>query len=374
MTADPKKTEARRARRASPPAPAPTPQRKRLTELELAEVSCVPVPANAGARHLFFKQTASIEDAGKAAPDIGECRKWLGAAIALHERHMSGDAPTTGPEGEKSQQLMMSQMRKAMAALGGKAGGGDMPMKSADADPSPDPVAALEAQLADATATLAERDEQIAFLADRLAAVEAASPPQEQPMPEPDPAAEKAEATAKAAQDASIAKAVEAAVAKATEDLRKQAEDMRKAAEAATARAEKAEATANAEKAARELTDMTKAAEGPDFGRLPGEPVAKAKALVALAGLPDAERGTLEAMLKAGNSALAPAFREVGKGGDFAPAGGTAEAELDALAKARAAETHVPYAKAYAEVLAANPEIYRRHKAEQRARAARVVA
>lgn len=44
---------------------------------------------------------------------------YLKAAIALHEKHMNGTAPTTGPAGEKSQSEMMEMMRSALSALGG---------------------------------------------------------------------------------------------------------------------------------------------------------------------------------------------------------------------------------------------------------------
>lgn len=54
---------------------------------------------------------------GEAERGVDAARKWLKAAIVLHEKHMSGRAPTTGPEGEKSQQQMMDQMMSALAAL-----------------------------------------------------------------------------------------------------------------------------------------------------------------------------------------------------------------------------------------------------------------
>ena len=48
-----------------------------------------------------------------------EAAAWLEKAIALHEKHMNGSAPTTGKEGEKSQMLMMEQMKNALAELEG---------------------------------------------------------------------------------------------------------------------------------------------------------------------------------------------------------------------------------------------------------------
>lgn len=51
--------------------------------------------------------------------DLTTAATQLDAAIALHEKHMNGTAPTTGAAGDKSQQKMMDQMMAARAALGG---------------------------------------------------------------------------------------------------------------------------------------------------------------------------------------------------------------------------------------------------------------
>lgn len=55
----------------------------------------------------------ALEDGAK------EAAAWLKKAIALHEKHMNGSAPTTGKEGERSQMLMMEQMKNALAELDG---------------------------------------------------------------------------------------------------------------------------------------------------------------------------------------------------------------------------------------------------------------
>lgn len=47
-----------------------------------------------------------------------QARQWLDQAIAMHERHMSGQAPTTGAEGERSQMQLMQQLQAARSALG----------------------------------------------------------------------------------------------------------------------------------------------------------------------------------------------------------------------------------------------------------------
>lgn len=52
--------------------------------------------------------------------DINVAIRELRKAIELHEKHMRGTAPTTGPAGMRSQQEMMDMMRRAMAALQGK--------------------------------------------------------------------------------------------------------------------------------------------------------------------------------------------------------------------------------------------------------------
>lgn len=64
---------------------------------------------------------AAICDALPIALQDGakEAAAWLKKAIALHEKHMNGSAPTTSKEGEKSQMLMMEQMKNALAELGG---------------------------------------------------------------------------------------------------------------------------------------------------------------------------------------------------------------------------------------------------------------
>lgn len=48
---------------------------------------------------------------------VAGAKKWLLKAIALHEKHMEGKAPTTGVAGEASQKLMMTQMQNALSEL-----------------------------------------------------------------------------------------------------------------------------------------------------------------------------------------------------------------------------------------------------------------
>jgi type VI protein secretion system component VasF len=49
--------------------------------------------------------------------NITEAKMWLEIAIRRHERHMKGTEPTTGTDGEISQNLMMEEMKYALSAL-----------------------------------------------------------------------------------------------------------------------------------------------------------------------------------------------------------------------------------------------------------------
>jgi hypothetical protein len=99
----------------------------------------------------------------------------------------------------------------------------------------------------------------------------------------------------------------------------------------------------------KELNDFAKKAEGADYNKLPGEPMAKAKALRSLSKMDKDAREAIEAMLKSGNTALGKAFAEIGKNGGSAPGG--PEDQLDSLAKAMATEKTIPFAEAYNKVL-----------------------
>lgn len=85
------------------------------------------------------------------------------------------------------------------------------------------------------------------------------------------------------------------------------------------------------------------------YKNLPGEPIAKAKALRAIAKLDKDARETIETLLKAGNEAMGKAFAVVGQGGGGDPAGPVAK--LEQLAKAHAESNKVTYETAYAAVL-----------------------
>lgn len=124
------------------------------------------------------------------------------------------------------------------------------------------------------------------------------------------------------------------------------------------------------ERSARELVEVAKRAET-EFGNFPGEAIAKAKALVSLAALPEEPRKTLEEMLKAGNAALGKSFTSIGSSGHSPSFGGSADEQLDNLAKAKAKEENIDFHKAYDAVLA-SPEgkrLYNESLGDARARA-----
>lgn len=54
-----------------------------------------------------------------ATPNVEKAIKYLEDAIKLHEKHMTGEAPTTGAKGMDSQMLMMGMMEDALRALKG---------------------------------------------------------------------------------------------------------------------------------------------------------------------------------------------------------------------------------------------------------------
>lgn len=49
--------------------------------------------------------------------NLDEAENWLEIAIRRHSRHMNGEEPTSGAEGEISQKLMMQEMKYALKAL-----------------------------------------------------------------------------------------------------------------------------------------------------------------------------------------------------------------------------------------------------------------
>lgn len=102
------------------------------------------------------------------------------------------------------------------------------------------------------------------------------------------------------------------------------------------------------ERDARELLEFQKKAET-DFAALPGEPIAKAKALRAIGKLDETDRKALEAMLKSGNDARRGTFKELGKGGG--DGADTSSDKLEAMAKTHAEAHKVSFAKAYDAVL-----------------------
>ena len=79
------------------------------------------------------------EPAADGEADLEEARRWLTAAIERHGRHMDGSEAAD----EKSQQALMDEMGKALAAMGAPA---DMPEKSAP--PATPPARSIDEDLA----------------------------------------------------------------------------------------------------------------------------------------------------------------------------------------------------------------------------------
>jgi hypothetical protein len=112
-----------------------------------------------------------------------------------------------------------------------------------------------------------------------------------------------------------------------------------------------------------EITKFSKAADQ-TIGHLPGEQVAKAKALRAISKLDKEARETIEAMLKSGDAAVALGMKEIGKGG---VSEGTAEAELNKRAEAYGVEKKLNKYIAMAEFLntAEGKDLYKRVQEEK---------
>jgi hypothetical protein len=97
-----------------------------------------------------------------------------------------------------------------------------------------------------------------------------------------------------------------------------------------------------------DMQTLTKRAEA-ELKHLPGEVVAKARVLKAIDKMPEAERATLDQILKAADAAAAPGFKPAAVAGEEStdPAD-----KLEKMAKQHAADNKVSYSAAYTAVLA----------------------
>src|SRR5690606_20534009 len=111
-------------------------------------------------------------------------------------------------------------------------------------------------------------------------------------------------------------------------------------------KADEAVKTANAEKAARENSELKKRAEE-TFKNLPGTVDEKAALLKAVESIPDekAREAALKS-IKAGDSALAAAFTRKGAGGGNTPETDSANEQLNTMAKKYATDNKVSFEKA----------------------------
>lgn len=114
-----------------------------------------------------------------------------------------------------------------------------------------------------------------------------------------------------------------------------------------------------------ELTSLAKRA-STEFGALPGTDIVKARILKAASAMPEEVAKALEAALSAGNAAMKLGFEKAGMVGG-APSG-SAQDEINTLAKARAAKDGISFAKASVLIMDENPELYKRADAEHAAR------
>lgn len=106
-----------------------------------------------------------------------------------------------------------------------------------------------------------------------------------------------------------------------------------------------------------QAVELTKRAED-ELSNLPGETVAKVAVLKGVASLDEATQATLNAMLKAGNEALAKGFQTFGVGGGK-PSDLTKAAKRDELIKAHmTANPTVTKAQAEVAIISAHPDLY----------------
>lgn len=89
-----------------------------LSELKRRGILAPEVDAADERERIDAQGPAPGEMTGGSA-DVPSAVDQLNAAIALHEKHMNGTAPTTGAAGDASQQKMMDQMMAALTALKG---------------------------------------------------------------------------------------------------------------------------------------------------------------------------------------------------------------------------------------------------------------
>jgi hypothetical protein len=88
-----------------------------------------------------------------------------------------------------------------------------------------------------------------------------------------------------------------------------------------------------------------------EIGHLPGEAIAKAKVLKAINGMGEEDRKVLDAMLKAGEAAVAKGFEKFGVSPRTPIGSDDPMAKLNELAKARATKDSTSFEKAYTAVL-----------------------
>lgn len=301
----------------------PAKRRWRLRSLRLGEVSLVDRPANPGAVALLFKSENVV------SPDS--------------DQSYLSDNPAGGED-----EMTVQELTAKVAELEKK-------LKDAEADTAK--VADLQAQLdkakTDAEAAVRAAEDKAAALQKQVD--EAKLTDDKSRIADLQKRLDESEAKLKKLEDAPKDEVIKVG----DTEIRKSAvgED--------TFRAFKAQQAA-LDKAAdeREVAEFTKVAET-TYKNIPGDPVAKARALRAVSRLAEDDRKVVEAALKAGNEAIARQLTERGHTGGLDE--GSAEGLLEAKVKAAmAADDKLSREEAFDKVLEANGDLYDRYLAEKR--------
>lgn len=262
-----------------------------IKELKLREISAVDDPAQVHARALIMKRKTEMVDCkncqGKGCEMCGQPGKPAVKSGKL--------AASEGGDQTVSKEIDMSDEAKKVADLEKQVA--DLTKRAAEA----------ELQVAELTKSIAKKDEEIA---DVKKAKEAA---------EKDEVIKVGETEVK---KSAVGESIFAVVKAQQEDIRKERE-------------------------AREEVELTKRAET-EFPSLPGEPIAKAKVLKAVARMSEEDRKALETMLKAGEAAMKTNFGASGHDGPgLGSVGDSPSAKMEKMAEEYAAKNNVTVSKAH---------------------------
>lgn len=380
----------------------------KLTDMELEEISLVDNPANLGARIVLAKASAKMpcgmdkgskctkagcngtmeQCQGMMEPDaddaVGKAMKTEGGVqfpSAAYAYVPDAETPSTWklrlwetPE----KKVTAKQVGMAIAALGAGFRGnkveipsGDLPKVKAKVKAAWNSVhgsdEAMPSVLKGAEMTIEERIEKLeadardaVARAARAEAINKLSPEERSVFD----AFGKEDQEKFLSGDESTKKRLKEDVHKAKAKTSSDIEDLRKSNEALAKRLEESERIAKDERDRRVLSEFTKRAEGPDFRSLPGTSEEKGAVLKMLSdSLPSEDVKKVEMLLKAGNEAMERMMRAPGS--NHVASDGSVSARIDQLAKARAAEAKISFAKAKDQIFDENPELYTQWSQEE---------